>query len=105
MPRTKFACILNGVVEKTIIANSFMSEILLSDYFFLDDSTDEKRLEFGTSSFYLILSSDSKGSVSIVADEEFYSLMMSSPLMIALSEDSEVTEGFLYNNLEFTQPE
>jgi hypothetical protein len=105
MPRTKFACILNGVVEKTIIANSFMSEILLSDYFFLDDSTDEKRLELGTSSFYLILSSDSKGSVSIVADEEFYSLMMSSPLMIALSEDSEVTEGFLYNNLEFTQPE
>jgi hypothetical protein len=99
----KFAFILDNKVEMVMAMDELLTSFFNADYY-VEDRTEEKRIFGIRHKFYLNIGAEGVGSEVIMMNEDFYSLLLSNPIAVAISDDSLVSEGWTYDGSEFFEP-
>lgn len=99
----KFAFILNDKVEMVMEMDELLTSFFNADYY-VEDKTEEKRIFGPRTKFYLNIGSEGLEPQVVMMNEDFYSLLMSNPIAVAISDDSLVAEGWTYDGSEFFEP-
>jgi hypothetical protein len=99
----KFAFILDNKVEMVMEMDELLTSFFNADYH-VEDRTEEKRIFGPRTKFYLDISSEGLGSQVVMMNEDFYSLLLSNPIAVAISDESLVSEGWTYDGSEFFEP-
>ena len=99
----KFAFILDNKVEHVMEMGGVLPSFLNAGYY-VEDRTEEKRIFGNRHKFYLDIGSEGLGSQVVMMNEDVYSLLMSNPIAVAISDESLVSEGWTYDGSEFFEP-